>query len=75
MNVSQGYEIGNADGEGTSWYFWELIVVSRKIAIIIISVRLNVNAVIMKYFMKRSFVRNRNHIVFIVVLKTILIRP
>ena len=38
----QGYRIGNADSEDNdeeSWYYWELVVVSRKIAIIIISVR------------------------------------
>jgi hypothetical protein len=38
----QGYRIGNADSEDSdeeSWYYWELVVVSRKIAIIIISVR------------------------------------
>ncbi len=39
----QGYQIGNAesqDDDDKSWYYWELVVVSRKIAIIIISVRM-----------------------------------
>ncbi len=39
----QGYRIGNAETEDEeSWYYWELVVVSRKIAIIIISVRMRI---------------------------------
>ena len=34
----QGYLIGENEGDD-SWYYWELLVVARKIAIIVISVR------------------------------------
>ena len=36
--MPQGYLIGVNEGDD-SWYFWELLVVARKIAIIVISVR------------------------------------
>ncbi len=36
--ATQGYLIGEKEGDD-SWYYWELLVVARKIAIIVISVR------------------------------------
>lgn len=38
VHTTQGYLIGENEGDD-SWYYWELLVVARKIAIIVISVR------------------------------------
>jgi hypothetical protein len=60
--ISQGYIIGNDELQsGSNWYFWELVVVSRKIAIIIISVCFLIFACIGISFV---FVRILNPIVY-----------